>query len=161
MPIRTAQRSDIPRIVELGSKSLMEGPYREILADRPDVTTALAEKLLKMEKACILVAEEKGEIIGMFAFFIFDHYFSGESVAGETIWYVEKEHRKGGPGLQLLWAAEELAHSMGAKKFQLTAPTDELAEAYRKLRGYDKVETAFQRDISTRKSMNSKELCLP
>ncbi len=87
---------------------------------------------------------------GVFAFILYDHYYSGELVAGEMIWWVEPEYRKMGMPLELLWAAEKLACEMGAKKMQLTAPTDEIAAMYGKLKGFEKVETAFQRDISCR-----------
>jgi hypothetical protein len=148
--IRTAQPSDIARIVELGSRSLLEGPYRDKLADRPDVTTALARKLVEMDNAKILVAENEDGIVGLFAFIVFAHYYSGETVAGEMIWYLIPEARKSNTALELLWEAEKLAHEFGAKKMQLTAPTDEIAEMYKKLRGYTKVETAFQRELTCR-----------
>lgn len=148
--IREARVEDVPRIVEMGSRSLAEGPYKATLADRPEVTAALARKLLEQPQARILVADEQGKLVGVFAFILFPHYYSGEDVAGEMIWYVAPEARVGGPALELLWAAEKLAHDLGAQKMQLTAPTDELAAAYQKLRGYEKVETAFQRDISCR-----------
>ena len=149
MKIREALNEDVSRIVEMGSRSLVEGPYREHLADRPDITAALAKKLLmETERAEILVAESESKLIGLFAFIVFSHYYSGESVAGEMIWYVEPEARKGSnAALELLWAAEAKARSLGAKKMQLTAPTDEIAAMYAKLRGYHKVETAFQRAI--------------
>jgi GNAT superfamily N-acetyltransferase len=147
MSIREALPSDIARIVELGSRSLIEGPYKDQLADRPDVTTALAQKLVEMGNAKILVSETPDGIVGLFAFIVFAHYYSGETVAGEMIWYVIPEARKSNIALELLWAAERLAHELGAKKMQLTAPTDEIAGMYQKLRGYRKVETAFQRAI--------------
>lgn len=147
--IREANAEDIPRIVELGSRSLVDGPYRDQIADRPDITTALAKKLLTQTAgARILVAEREDQIVGLFAFIIFPHYYSGEIVAGEMIWYVLPEARIGSNlALALLWKAEQLAHELGAKKMQLTAPTDEIAAMYSKLRGYRKVETAFQRTI--------------
>lgn len=148
--IRLATVADVPRIVELGSRSLMEGPYHDILMDNPGVTSELAKKLLTAPNARVLVAEEDGVIVGLFAFIVFDHYYSGESVAGEMVWYTTPEARRGGPALELLWAAEKMAHDLGAKKMQLTAPTDEIAEAYQKLRGYKRIEVSFQRDISNR-----------
>lgn len=148
--IREASIADIPAVIEMGSRSLLEGPYRDLLADNPGVTSELATRLLTMPNARLLVAEDSGKLIGIFAFMVFPHYYSGEDVAGEMIWYVLPEFRPDGPGLEMLWAAEKMAHDLGAKKMQLTAPTDEMASAYGKLRGYMKVETAFQRDISCR-----------
>lgn len=144
--IREATEKDIPRIVELGSRSLADGPYKDLLADKPEVTTDLAVRLLNLKTAQILVADE-GQIVGIFAFVVFPHYFSGETVAGEVIWYVIDEARKTNIPLELLWAAEKKAFELGAKKMQLTAPTDEIARMYGMLRGYVKVETAFQRSL--------------
>lgn len=146
--IRAAEEKDIPRIVELGSQSLAEGPYKDLLADKPEVTGNLAARLLNLDTAKILVAEDDGVIVGVFAFVVFPHYFSGETVAGEVIWYVQPESRRGSNALELLWAAERQAYELGAKKMQLTAPTDEIAAMYGMLRGYVKVETAFQRNLS-------------
>lgn len=150
MQIRIALPTDIPRIIEIGSHSLKIGPYADKLADMPEITTKLAEKLLTMANARIVVGEEDGAIQGIFAFILFDHYYSGEPVAGEMIWFVEPDYRKTGMALPLLWEAEKLASQMGAQKMQLTAPTDEIAAMYGKLKGFQKVETAFQRDISCR-----------
>lgn len=150
MKIREAETNDIPRIIEMGSKFLKMGPYHKFISDAPHVTSDLARKLLTMPNAKILVGEENDHVEGVFAFITFDHYYSGEPIAGEMIWYVEPEARKHNMALELLWAAEKKACQMGAKKMQLTAPSDEIAEMYGKLRGFEKVETAFQRDISMR-----------
>ncbi len=144
--IREATEKDIPRIVELGSRSLIEGPYKDLLADKPEVTANLAARLLNLKTAQILVADED-QIVGIFAFIVFPHYFSGETVAGEIIWYVVDEARKSNCALELLWAAEKKAFELGAKKMQLTAPTDEIARMYGLLRGYGKVEIVFQRSL--------------
>lgn len=150
MNIREAETNDIPRIIEMGSKFLKMGPYNQFISDSPETTSKLALRLLNMPNAKVLVGEENDHVEGVFAFITFDHYYSGEPVAGEMIWYVEPEARHHNMALELLWAAEKMASIMGAKKMQLTAPSDEIAAMYGKLRGFVKVETAFQRDISCR-----------
>ena len=40
--IREACAADLPRLLELGRRALLEGPYRDLLADRPEVATRLA-----------------------------------------------------------------------------------------------------------------------
>ncbi len=155
MTIREAKLEDVATIVELGSRSLVDGPYHEQLADRPDVTRELTRSLIDRNGARILVAERDGAIVGLFAFIVFPHYYSGETVAGEMIWYVVPEARQSNIALELLWKAEQMAHDLGAKKMQLTAPTDEIAGMYQNLRGYRKVETAFQRDIACRSQQAS------
>lgn len=149
--IRLAESKDVPRIVELGSISLLEGSYRDTLADAPEVTGALAQRLLTMENARILVLDIDGKLLGLFAFLLIPHYYSGEKTGTEIMWYVEPEARAGhNYGLELLWAAEKMAAAWGAVHFQLTAPTDAMCAMYSKLRGYSKVETSFQRGLACR-----------
>lgn len=149
--IRLAEAKDVPTIVEMGSNSLREGAYRGVIADSPEVTAELAKRLLFMENARILVLDIDGDLQGLFAFLLIPHYYSGEKCGVEIIWYVEQRARAGhNYGLDLLWAAENMAAKWGAIKFQLTAPTEQMCEMYGKLRGYSKVETSFQRDISHR-----------
>src|SRR5690348_14746074 len=84
--IREALPTDIDRIVEMGSRSLRDGPYRDEVGDSPKTTAALCQQVLESGK--ILVAEEDGNVIGVLGFIVFPHYFSGERTAGELIWYV-------------------------------------------------------------------------
>ena len=143
--IRDAETKDILRIVEMGRKFLLEGPYFEKLADNPDQAEKMTAQILKDERARILVAEDADSVIGVFAFLMTEHIFSGDMTAVEMIWYVEPEHR-GRTSLELLWTAERMAKSLGAEYLQATAPTEEVEEIYRKC-GFYKVETAYQRKL--------------
>ena len=89
--IREANESDIPRITEMGSRSLREGPYKDLVADKPEETGKLALQVI--QKGLVLVSEEDEKLTGLLAFIIFPHYFSGELTAGEVMWYVEPEYR--------------------------------------------------------------------
>lgn len=149
--IREASEQDIPRIVEMGSRSIREGPYRNQLSDNPEVTKQLAAKLLTSENAKVLVLENDGHVDGVFAFILFSHYFSGEMTAGEMIWYVEPEGRAmegfgAGGALNLLDEGERLAKKLGAKRMQLTAPTRMVGELYKRRR-YCEIETTYQREL--------------
>lgn len=147
MPIRKASEADIPRIIEMGSRSIAEGPYQKFLDDKPDVTKELAAKLIAMDSATVLVCESEGYVNGLFAFILFPHYFSGQLTAGEMMWYVEPEARIGGVALELLRTAEQTARDMGAKYMQLTAPTEQIGELYKYCGGYKKVEVSYQRKL--------------
>lgn len=149
--IRLAETKDVPAIVAMGSRSLREGAYHGVIADSPEVTGELAKRLLFMDNARILVIEVDEELLGLFAFLLIPHYYSGEKCGTEIMWYVDPRARAGHSyGLELLWAAEKMAKDWGAVKFQLTAPSEEMCAAFSKLRGYTKVETSFQRDITCR-----------
>jgi ribosomal protein S18 acetylase RimI-like enzyme len=144
--IREARELDIPRIVEMGSRSLREGPYKNLVGENPEQTKQLALDVIQMEHGTVLVSEENGKLTGVLAFVIFPHYFSGEKTAGELIWYVEPEYRQSFTAIALLRAAERLARKAGAKRMQFTAPTGEVGEAYRSL-GYQPVEVSFQKAL--------------
>jgi hypothetical protein len=143
--IREAKAADIPRITEMGSRSLREGPYKDLVGDNPEQTGKLALEV--MTKGMILVAEEEdGTISGLLAFIVFPHYFSGELTAGEVMWYVEPEFRKSFTSLALLRGAERMARGFGAKYMQFTAPTSEVGRAYEAL-NYKQVEVSFQKAL--------------
>lgn len=142
--IREANEADIPRITEMGSRSLREGPYKDLVADKPEQTGKLA--LDVMQKGFILVSEEDDKLTGLLAFIVFSHYFSGELTAGEVMWYVEPEYRQSFTGLCLLRAAERMARKFGAKFMQFTAPTAEVGNAYEALK-YHQVEVTFQKAL--------------
>ena len=144
MMIREATNSDLPRIVELGSLSLQDGPYAGIIKDVPAQSRKCAEAVLAGGK--ILVAEDEGEVIGLLGFIFARHHFSDQPYAAELMWYVQKDRRKGGAAIQLLWAAEKAAVKMGAEKFLFTAPNEDVAALYKRF-GYEKLEVTYCKAI--------------
>lgn len=143
--IREATPADVPRVVEMGRRFLAEGPYRDKIADNPEVCAKLAAQLVQNPQAKILVAEEGEQLIGILVFILFPHYFSGEMTAGELVWWVEPRAR-GRTGVKLLTAAEGMARDLGAKRMQMVAPTLEVGRLYKR-RGYEEVETTYQRSL--------------
>jgi len=145
MPIREAVEADIPRIVEMGSRSLREGPYKDEL-DNPERTAETALKVIREARGKILLAEEQGKVTGLLGFIIYSHFFTGKNTAIELMWYVEPEFRQTWTAIMLLRAAQRIAKDMGALKMQFTAPTEEVGRAYEAL-GYSKLEVAYQRTL--------------
>lgn len=146
--IRLAEETDFERITELGRKYLLEGPYKDQLTDNPEAVERFFFWLFKQENARIIVFEEDG-VQGVFAFFIYPHYYGGELCANELIWCVDENHRGRG-SMELLWAAESMAYDMGAVRMQLTAPTREVGLIYEKCKGYKLVEVGYQALMSDR-----------
>lgn len=145
--IREATQADIPRIVEIGSNSLADGPYRDIIADKPEQSAKLAIAILASDKGKILLWEnEAGKVVGLLAFLVSDHYFTGEPTANEIMWYVEKEERAGCPAIRLIWAAETAAKAMGATYFGFTAPTSEVESLYKRF-GYQQIEVSYGKKL--------------
>lgn len=142
--IREATAADLPRIGELGSRSLQDGPYAGIIEDRPEVARRCAEMVMRDGK--ILLAEEEGRVGGLLGFIMADHHFSGQRYAAELMWYVEPEHRKGGIALKLLWEAEKEAKQLGAKSMVFTAPNEDVADLYKRF-GYRKLEVTFMKAL--------------
>lgn len=145
--IREATINDIPRVIELGRKFLVEGPYVGQIADKPEEATRFATLLIGNPNAKILVAEQDKVIIGVLAFILFPHHFSGEMTALEIIWYVEPQARKGGIAMRLMWEAEKIAKSMNAHYMQFTAPDAKASAIYERF-GYHQVEVGYQKEIS-------------
>lgn len=147
--IRLAEESDFPRIIELGRKYLLEGPYKGQITDNPEAVERFIYWLSHQDNARILVFEEDDLVEGVFCFFMYPHYFGGELCANEMIWCVDKAHRGRG-SMELLWAAERMAYDMGAVRMQLTAPTKEIGQLYEHCKGYSLVEVGYQAKLSER-----------
>lgn len=151
--VREATTEDIARIVELGSQSLIDGPYKGEI-DNPERSAKLALQVIENAKGKVLLWEnDDARIVGLLGFVIFPHYFTGELTANEIMWYVLPEERKGGAGIKLLWAAEELAKKLGATRMQFTAPTEEVGALYAKF-GYFKVEVGYRKDLTVRNAIH-------
>ena len=144
--IREATASDIPRIVEMGRQFLLDGPYRDVIEDHPEQPAKMAEMLLGMPSAKILVSDEKGELNGVVAFYIYPHFYSGVPTSQELIWYVSPEARKSFTPICLMRAAQRVSREMGAKYMQFTAPTPEVGKLY-EMSGYKQIETGYQKEL--------------
>ena len=145
--IREATEDDIPRLVEMGRRFIEESPYKEFIASNSEQMESLVGQILANPQGRILLSEKDGIPNGMLALIAFPHYFSGEIIAGELVWWVDPEARAGGTGLKLMRKAEQLATEMGAVKMQMVAPDERIGKLYQHF-GYKKVESTYQRDLS-------------
>ena len=144
--IREATPHDAARIVEMGRKFFLSGPYRAQLEDKPERFLGFTSALIANPSAKVLVAEDvNGFVVGVLAILLSPHYLSGELVGVELIWYVEPEHR-GQVSLELFWAAEKLAKEMGAVRMQFTAPNEQVGAIYKRLH-YTQLEVGYQRSL--------------
>lgn len=144
--IREATALDASRIVEMGRKFFMSGPYRGQMEDKPENFLRFTNALVQSPSAKVLLAEDvTGFVVGILAILLSPHYLSGELVAVELIWYVEPEHR-GQISLELFWAAEKLAKELGATRMQFTAPDERVGAIYKRLH-YTRLEVGYQRSL--------------
>jgi predicted N-acetyltransferase YhbS len=144
MSIREASAADLDAIVELGSRSLRDGPYAGVIKDVPAQARKFALQVMQGGK--ILLGEDEGKIIGLLGFIVANHHFSEQRYAVELMWYVLPEHRKGAMGLKLLWEAEKQANEMGAEDMCFSAPNDDVAALYARF-GYRKLETTYMKSL--------------
>ena len=137
--IRAATLDDVDAIAALGQRFLAQSVYHGRLADNPTRVRALATSLIEAPAGEVFVADVDGALVA------YAHHLSGEWVAGEVAWWVDRDHR--GLGLRLLRAAERWARTQGAIRFELIAPTPDVETLYARL-GYVPIERTFQRELT-------------
>lgn len=145
--IREATAADIPRVLEMGSRSLKQGPYKGLIEDVPAATERLASSVIESGKGKILVAEEDSQLVGLLGYIIFDHYFTGKPTAAEVMWWVEPEFRASMIGIMLFRRMVRELASLRPIRMQFTAPTEEVAKAYESL-GMKALEVGYYKDLS-------------
>jgi predicted N-acetyltransferase YhbS len=146
MTIRPAVVSDVPSIVAMAEQFVRETPYAAHLVLSPSHVMQLAERLILSDDGVVLVAEDRGEPVGMVALQAFEHPMSGQRVAAEFAWWVNPHHR-GSIGVRLLHAAEHWAIVNGATALQMIAPDPRVGQLYARA-GYHALETTFQKRIA-------------
>jgi len=142
--IREADLSDLDVIVALGLRFASESVY----ADRMRVTEAGIRQTatwLLNGPGTIFVSLYDGEMVGMIGVTLLPHFLSGMLYGAEVFWWCNPERR--GHGVRLLRRAESWAKAQGARFFQTTAPTDDVADIYTRL-NYRKIEVGFQKDFA-------------
>jgi GNAT superfamily N-acetyltransferase len=144
--IREGTLEDIPRIVELGRRSLKDGPYAGRIEDNPEQVEKFARQIISTLGKVLLWQEDDGQVTGLFAFIMGPHFFDARFFAQELIWYVLPEFRKGGAAVKLLWEAERIAKEVGVKFLQVTAPNADVEGLYGRF-GYKQQEIVFQKDL--------------
>ena len=142
MRVRRAVEADIPALLGMAERFLAGESYRGVIAFVPERLENLFRQLGSSEATLLLVAEHGGQIVGMIAFAVYPHPFSGEIVGGEVFWWSERR----GAGGALLEAAEMWARQRGAQILQMVAPTETVGRIYQK-RGYRLIESNWQRRV--------------
>lgn len=147
--IRHAVLSDVPRLVELGSKFFQEAAWSDI-AEWDDNATATALSGLIENPECIMLVAGGEEIVGMISSLIFPLWFNPNIlVAQEWFWYILPEMRGvGGIGVKLLLALEEEIQKRGVhiSNFQSQESMPSLDSLYIRL-GYRPAEKTFIKRI--------------
>lgn len=144
--IRDAVKTDIPRIVELGTRFWSEGYKGQEEIDQ-DIAFKFAENMLANPNGKIIVAEKDGEVVGLIGFIVFRHFWTNVLTGQELFWYCLPEHRPGGIAMRLMWEAERVARELGVVDMVFTAPSEAVGQIYKRF-GYKFLEIGCQKRLN-------------
>lgn len=145
--IRLALPADVERIVEIASRSLVDGPYAGIIKDVPAQARKCAAMVMAAGKIFLAVNDE-GLTVGLIGIIFARHHFSDQPYATELMLYIVPEHRKGHNfAAELRWKAEQAAVEWGAEDICLTAPNEDVAAIYKRA-GYERLEVVYRKALN-------------
>lgn len=157
MEIRAAKAEDIPRVVEMATRFILETPYKNTIVPDERKLEQLAAWLIDQGGIVLLAekadpvdvwgkARELGycrQVVGMLALAYLEHHLTGEFYVDEIAWWVDTEHRKSPAGYRLLCAAEDWTRQKGARVLKMLSPAgSDIGKLYER-RGYRPLETAY------------------
>lgn len=116
MEIRNATIDDVDALVELGEMMHAESPRYRALTYDPVKVAGIALHLIYDPAAQVLVAEQDGQLIGMLAGMIVEHFFGDDCYATDYVFFVRPEHRGSSAAPRLYRAWEELLKADGRVK---------------------------------------------
>lgn len=111
--IRQATKDDIPKIVELWEQMVNEA--RGQWLPNKDIWAAMAVQLMQSGMYHLLVAEEKGEMIGFIDGMMFNEPSTGKMHGVGQHFFIKPEHRKSMVGGELYREIMVIALSKGAE----------------------------------------------
>lgn len=148
--IRTATRSDLPRIVELLADDAL-GSTREVVADPVDEEYERAfDEIQSQPGNCVLAAEMRNTIVGCLQLTI----VPGLSRRGAKRAFIEgvrvsSEHRNSGIGQLLIEDAIERARAASCSLVQLTTDaTRKRAHHFYERLGFSATHVGYKLDVS-------------
>ena len=150
MIIRPATEADVPRVYELSEGIFNESVYARTCVYSPEKVAHLVTQVIlpNPDRWFLHLAEKDGSIIGMYAGFLTEYYFSQDLMACDLALFVDPSKRGSIAAVRLIQAFEEWAFAQGAKEIcpatsTMVAP-ERTASLY-KLLGYDVVGNMFKK----------------
>lgn len=144
--IRPATFADVPRIVEFVVHFIRGTRYAHFIGiDRVRIAN-LADVVIA-DLGVVLLAEHRGEVVGMLALAALVQPLTGTIVVEELAWWVEPEHRGGRHAYRLLCAAEDWTRQNGHSVLKMLAPSDTVVGEMYVRRGYVPIETAYLKQL--------------
>ena len=150
--ISMAFAEDIERMVAYGQQFWHQTRYYAAGIDY-DVETVTAMTQSLIDEGVAMYAEDRdGNIIALMLVIISPFPMNIHFLAAcEWVFYVDPAYRRGGLGVKLIQAAEEILKSKSVKFFTMVSLTNVTPEAAHKLYetlGFEKSETNFTKDLS-------------
>ena len=150
--IRLATHDDIPALIECGRRFHAEaGVLDEVGAKfSPErLRSTLAGLVEQYDKACVVVAEKDGAIIGGAAALAYPSFFSDTMSAQELFWWIDPAHRGATTALRMLWMLEQWAGSAGCQTLTMVAiaiPDSPASRIYLR-QGFKVLEAHFVKEL--------------
>lgn len=147
----SAEEFDSPSINTLAEKIVgYYGGSRTGIRIDPGVVKGSWKGFLEMGIACLIVAEEKGEVYGVIAGVICPDPLYSRKVAQEVFWFVDPAMRHHGIGASLIRLFEAWAKYKGADTLRLSHLVDLRAEenaALYKGLGFSPAEVVYEKGV--------------
>lgn len=120
--IRNATKDDLDDLIVLGREMHQESRFSVMNFSEEKVRTILGN-LIDDPNGCLLVSEVDGVVIGGFAGFIAEHYFSTDRLATDLALFINRADRGGMSAARLLRAFVKWAKQNGASLIQVGVTT--------------------------------------
>lgn len=142
MAVRDAELQDIPALLRLGAQFHGESGYGEFSTFDPQAFSQTLSTLIQSPNGFLAVTDH-GFLGGLLTPFFFNF---AETSAQEVFWFVSREGRQNGEGIELLEAFERWSESVGAKAVvMLNIEGLEGAARLYSSRGYSRREQSWMR----------------
>jgi GNAT superfamily N-acetyltransferase len=147
--LKIAKALDFDNVKEMCLKFHAESIYKDKEIDDDKVETLVSEYIHLTDDRIVILGLLEGQPAGIIAGRILPLLFSEETVATETVWWVDPKHRGSRLGLQLVEAFEYWAKKVKkANLLQMSglANTPEIDKLYQRL-GYTLTEKVYLKEI--------------
>lgn len=129
MLVRPARYEDVAELLEMGVRMHRESAYDFLPFDYQKMSQLATDYIDQPETKCLLVAENSGNIVGMFVGYLADYFFCNEVLACDMVLFVDREYRGGSAAVKLIRAFQNWASERGAREICLATSTNINAES--------------------------------
>lgn len=148
---RRAAPEDLPQLMALAKEMHSETSFRALSFSESKAAAEIMTSILN-QNMLVVVAEDRGQILGLVAAFLDKPYFSEDLVVYDHIWFVGKHGRGSAVGPRLLKHLSEWGRLCGAKAVFVTLGSDVKQDRVGKLverLGYARLGGYYRKDIDS------------